>query len=123
MEYGIICPGGMLIILPGGSLVKNSHLFPAFAESLNNESQPLSGCVTKLCSCPVTVSVSPVFNVCVENCSFSILTNLLCSCAWTPCALADPSTSETEDRTITVARAVTINVLLCIISLYLAIPE
>src|SRR5574339_662758 len=106
-------------MLPGGSLERNSHLLPAFDDSLNSDSHALSGLLTRLLSSPVTVSVSPVFRVLSENCSLSILTNLLCSCACTPCASATGKYATTADSTMTVARAVTTNVLLSSISLYL----
>src|SRR5688572_33497703 len=77
ISYGTVPLGGMSNMLPGGSLVKNSHLLPAFADSLNRDSHALSGLLTKLLSSPVTVSCSPVFSVWSENCSLSILTNLL----------------------------------------------
>src|SRR5919199_300831 len=76
-EYGIVAPGGISNMFPGGSLAKNSHLLPAFADSLNSDSHALSGLLTKLLSSPVTVNCSPVLNVWSENCSLSILTNLL----------------------------------------------
>src|SRR5690348_11669285 len=113
-------------MLPGGSLDMYSHLLPAFDESLNNVSHALSGLLTRLMRLPETVIVSPVCTVLSENCSLSILTNLLCSCACTPCACAFgllPNTIAKADSTMTVARAVTTNVLLSIIPYILTRPE
>ena len=76
IEYGTVAPAGMSKMFPGGSLARNSHLLPAFSDSLNRESQPLSSLLTKLFISPVTVSSSPVVKVLSENCSLSILMNL-----------------------------------------------
>ena len=66
-EYGIFASGAISKMFPGGSLEINSHLLPAFTDSLNSDNHALRGRLTRLCNVPVTVNSSPVRSVCAEN--------------------------------------------------------